>query len=251
MPTVPSHCPTAIGWPTVVRTASCETGLPRRQKRKSRPSLLSLLSLLSLCTGATAHTLWLEPDAQGRPTARYGEPDVRQTESSPGVLDSLQPVPGQPAAGWRRLADGLLPDGATTVVQARRQTSGQAQRLTQYQARFAGWPLQPVEQTGELDIVPTADGHTVQVLYRGSPLREGTLRVIAPSLWLQVHDLDADGKVRLHTPWSGLYVLDVTVGPDIAAADGGLALRYRSSLSFVQPQGMTPTDVRAAQFKAH
>jgi len=61
-----------------------------------------------------------------------------------------------------------------------------------------------------LDIVPVAGGQNVfQVFFNGKPLKGEKLMVYAPNTWAKEYKTDAEGKVKLETPWAGQYVLEV------------------------------------------
>lgn len=221
-------------------------------------TVLALMTALAALPAA-AHNLWLEPAGDGALHLRYGEPEIRVLERSPGKLDALEPpraqalVPGSGALLWRRAEDGFVlrgpGPGEDTVVEAR--AAGMPSR---YYARHAAWPLKAARPVMALDIVPTAEAGTFAVFFKGAPLTRGTLKVIAPSLWLQVHDIDERGRVRIHTPWRGLYVLDVDTreaAPDSAAGPQQDAVPHRATLSFTTPEGPAFERPLPAQFAAH
>lgn len=221
-------------------------------------TVLALMTALAALPAA-AHNLWLEPAEAGGLHLRYGEPEIRLLERSPGKLDALEPQRAQVldrnsgTLPWRRGEDGFVLHGpgaeADTVVEAR--ASGARSR---YYARHAAWPLKAAQPAMALDIVPTAEAGTFAVFFKGVPLTQGTLKVIAPSLWLQVHDIDERGRVRIHTPWRGLYVLDVDTREP--APGGALDPRqdgvvHRATLSFSSPEGPAFERPQPAQFTAH
>ena len=221
-------------------------------------TVLALMTALAALPAA-AHNLWLEPAEEGGLRLRYGEPEIRLLERSPGKLDALEPrraqalVRGSGVLPWRRAEDGfsLRGSGADADTVAEAHAAGAPSR---YYARHAAWPLKAAEPAMVLDIVPTAEAGTFAVFFKGAPLTRGTLKVIAPSLWLQVHDIDERGRVRIHTPWRGLYVLDVDARepvPGEAAGPKQDAVLHRATLSFSTPEGPAFERPLPAQFTAH
>jgi hypothetical protein len=219
---------------------------------------------------ASAHNLWIEPVDGGALQAVYGEPEIRLTERSPGKLDGLvlkraqrgDASEQQPLA-WRRDGTGFVLQGGksdtgalvearSTFVRSNASSPGGTHAL--YYARRAAWPLEPTPPAMTLDIVPAAEPNTFAVHFNGAPLKHGTLKVIAPSLWLQVHDIDERGLVRIHTPWRGQYVLDVDTREQRSGEIGGQrydSVTHRATLSFITPDGPRFENPRPAQYHAH
>lgn len=218
---------------------------------RMKKRLLALTAGLLAGASAQAHVLWIEPGASGALRLHYGEPEVRVLEPSPGKLDAIEPVRAEAARGgsplvWQRRADAIaLSAGAGAVgdafVEARLGAAGDG-TPRHYYARHAAWPLRSAAPATALDIVPTAEPGRFAVHYRGAPLTRATLKVIAPSLWLQVHDIDERGLVRIATPWRGLYVLEV----ELREADAV----HRATLSFNRLDGAAFDDPIPAQYRA-
>jgi len=104
------------------------------------------------------------------------------------------------------------------------------------------------------DIVPTSEPYTFAVHFNGAPLKRGTLKVIAPSLWLQVHDIDEQGLVRIHAPWRGQYVLDVDTREQRSGEVAGQrydSMVHRATLSFSTPEGAVFENPRPAQYRTN
>ena len=220
--------------------------------------VLAVLAVV-LTWPAAAHNLWIEPAEEGGLRARYGEPEIRMLERSPGKLDTLVPLRAEaparrPAAlDWRKAADAYLLHDTDALTDALVEARGSAGR-SRYYARHAAWPLKAAQPAMALDIVPTGQADTFAVFFQGAPLTRGTLKVIAPSLWLQVHDIDGHGRVRIHTPWRGLYVLDVDVRDQPAGEAAGPrpdAVTHRMTLSFTKPEGVVFDRPLPAQFTDH
>lgn len=216
---------------------------------------LTAIGLL-LGTGlAQAHYLWIEP-AQGGSALYYGEAEALLRESSPGRLDLVQGASAvftrvvgtqaQPAA-LRRLPAYLAiatPADATGVLV--REESLEVRDLTanglglakiHYYARHgqpaAAAPALP------LDVQGTEPG-ALTVLYQGKPLAHAKLEVIAPNAWVQEHQTDKHGRVRINTPWRGLYVLHMLHQDPTPGEFAGKRydrLRVHFTYSFVHPHG--------------
>ncbi len=234
-----------------------------------KSSLLALLAAL-VAPPTSAHNLWIEPTGDRGLRVLYGEPEIRLTERSPGKLDGVALTRAQRAGGaesrpldWRRRGDGFMleggKDGDGALVEAHsvgaRPGTGRTgdPPARHFYARHAAWPLSSTPPAMALDIVPTAQANTFAVQFNGAPLTHGTLKVIAPSLWLQVHDIDEQGRVRIHTPWRGAYVLDVETrerrAGEAGGQDGGGAV-HRATLTFTVPDGPPFEDPRPAQYRA-
>ncbi len=212
---------------------------------------------------AMAHSLWIEPGKSGQAQVLYGEPEIRLQERSPGKLDDLEFVASlDGAVDWRKGATGFALEDpkadAGSWVEARAaavRTDAAAPGGTQalYHARRATWPLKATSSAMALDIVPTAEANTFAVSFNGEPLKRGTVKVIAPSLWLQVHDIDERGLVRIHTPWRGLYVLEVDSREQRAGELAGMryeTVAHRTTLSFTRPDGPVFANPLPPQSKA-
>jgi hypothetical protein len=241
-----------------------EMEIPMELKSTAAALLCALAAPL-----AAAHSLWIESAGADELQAVYGEPEIRLIERSPGKLDSLAltraqrgGAPVNPPLIWRQQGAGFaLPGGKAAtgaVVEARSTTArrsasspGGAHAL--YYARRAAWPLAPTAPAMTLDIVPTSDPNTFAVHFNGAPLKHGTMKVIAPSLWLQVHDIDEGGLVRIRTPWRGQYVLDVDTREQRAGEIEGQrydTVVHRATLSFTTPEGPLFENPHPAQYRA-
>jgi hypothetical protein len=222
---------------------------------------------------ARAHSVWIEADARGA-VLLYGEPELALKERSPGKLDGLEVTRAEAlgAQGSKPLAARREPtgvrldagsDGATLLAtaQASREdppamaghAAAEAAPAHLYYARHMAWPIRATVAAPALtlDIVPVpGQANTFTVFFKGEPLREGTLKVMAPSLWIQVHDIDAAGRVRIQTPWRGRYVLDVE-HPEPGRPPGREGALHRASLSFVQSAGIVFRQPLPPQAAAH
>ncbi|MED5619414.1 hypothetical protein [Ideonella sp. BN130291] len=233
-----------------------------------RPTLLALVSALASPL-AMAHSLWIAPAGSGEMQVQYGEPEIRLNERSPGKLDHLVLLRAERTAGaqtraltWQLRGTGFMLQGGLgeggALAQARstgvrNNPSSPGGVHTLYHSRRAPWPLQATPAAMALDIVPAGEPNLFAIHFRDAPLRQGTLKVIAPSLWIQVHDIDTQGRVRIDTPWRGEYVLEVeTREPRTGEVSGQRydTLVHRATLSFAQPEGLVVENPRPAQYRA-
>ncbi len=222
---------------------------------RARAVVISLVAILGLIRAPAgfAHYLWIETH-EGQARLFFGEYQEGKRERSPGRLDEipaprvLSVAPGgesQPLAAQRRadhFALGTVQPGAVLLAV---ELSAPVQDLSPYgigivkpmfyaryvpeQARTAA--AQPMT----LDILPTTDGFgSFRVEFRGKPLANAKLFVYAPNLWMQELRTDAQGRVRIATPWPGLYVLELVHLVRLPGEFEGkpyAALRHRASLS--------------------
>jgi hypothetical protein len=89
-----------------------------------------------------------------------------------------------------------------------------------------------------LDIVPVAgSANTFQVYFNNQPLKGEKLMVSAPNTWAKEYKTDAEGKVKLETPWAGQYVLEVIHTDKTPGKFEGRAyesMRHRATYTFVK-----------------
>lgn len=233
---------------------------------------LVVAALLFNGAPAYAHSVWIEADAQGA-RLLYGEPEVALKERSPGKLDHIDVTRAEALGSQgiksltpRREATGVVLEAGTagSTLLATAQSKPQAMPGDPpgaaaeapswlYYARHMAWPIRAALTAPALtlDIVPMpGQANTFTVFFKGEPLREGTLKVMAPSLWIQIHDIDTAGRVHIRTPWRGRYVLDVEHA-EPKSAEGHAGPTHRASLSFVQPTGIVFRQPLPPQFKVH
>lgn len=222
---------------------------------------------------AHAHSVWIEADTHAA-VLLYGEPELALKEHSPGKLDGIEVTRaealgthGSKPLAARREPTGVRLEagspGATLLATAQASRKdpqampghapAEAAPARLYYARHMAWPIRATAAAPALtlDIVPVpGQANTFTVFFKGEPLREGTLKVMAPSLWIQVHDIDAAGRVRIQTPWRGRYVLDVEHA-EPRSPQGGEGTTHRASLSFVQTSGVVFRRPQPPQAAAH
>lgn len=171
---------------------------------------------------AQAHYLWLESGQAGA-SLYYGEVDAQLKEKSPGKLDRIaapqaftadkaKPVELHRHANHLAIASGkavtvLALEESVAVADLSKSNLGMAK--SNYYARL-GLPLAAGATSPlALDITQGSKANSFILLYRGQPLKNAKLGVIAPNTWMQEHKTDAQGAVEINTPWRGQYVVHV------------------------------------------
>ncbi|MES2026449.1 MAG: DUF4198 domain-containing protein [Pseudomonadota bacterium] len=219
--------------------------------------ILALACCASLLASgvAQAHYLWLESGNKGA-ALYYGEVDVQLREKSPGKLDRIggvqafvntgdqvKPVDVNRTANHLAIASGKSPnvlalEESLGVADLTKHNLGMAK--SNYYARL-GQPLASGATSPlALDIKQGNTANTFILLYRGQPLKNAKLEVIAPNTWMQEHHTDAQGAVEINTPWRGQYVVHVLHIDRTAGEFAGKQydnLRNHLTYTFVKAKG--------------
>lgn len=216
-----------------------------------------------LATGAAhAHYLWIEPDDTGA-RLYYGEADALLKEKSPGKLDNIkapQAFAHDPASGKTsavtisRTAEHFAignSKGAAAILTMKESLevrdlskSGQGFAKSNYYARHGqpGVSANGAAPSLALDVQGNSP-NALTVLYRGQPLKDAKLEVIAPNTWIQEHKTDAEGRVAINTPWRGQYVVHILHADKMPGEFAGKkydALRNHLTYTFVKAEGADP-----------
>jgi len=212
---------------------------------------------LSFTGVASAHALWLEPDAAGY-QLYFGEFGENLREGSPGLLDRFEPLPAAKAFGAS--GDTALkvekkptsfqftgaPDATGSVVaeQARvterKQNDKVTRTLGRYSARYVAdfserKPLIP------LDIVPTGKPGSFKVFYDGKPLPKAKAEVVTEFGWTKELKTDEAGAFEVELPWKGTYAVEVAVVDNTPGTHGTApydGMRLVTILTFKVPVGL-------------
>lgn len=179
--------------------------------------LVLLCVLADLPVAVRAHSVWIEPLADGQLVARFAEPDGR-LEESPGHLDSLSApsafvlitnAPVVIEAPKRTNHFALVGASATNAAGLETIFTVRAGRKPHFYARW-----QPAGAGGAtplltLDIVPTGKPGEARVYFRGQPLGgiKATLRT--PDDKEQELVADAEGFVRFTSTQPGQHLLTI------------------------------------------
>jgi hypothetical protein len=207
---------------------------------------------------AQAHYLWIESSDNGA-RLYYGEADVLLKEKSPGKLDNIKaPQAFVPDASGKASAVAInrsaeyfsIAGNASAPAVLATEESLEVRDLTKNGLGFAksnyyarnGQPANGTATPLVLDVKGNSvNGFTV--LYRGQPLKDAKLEVIAPNTWMQEHTTDAQGMVHINTPWRGQYVvhvLHVDKTPGEFAGKKYENLRNHLTYTFVKKDGAEP-----------
>lgn len=219
--------------------------------------VIAALLWLSLAGAASAHALWLEPDAGGY-QLYFGEFGDNLREGSPGLLDRFEPLPAAKAFGAS--GDTALkvekkptsfqftgaPDSTGSVVaeQARvterKQNDKVTRTLGRYSARYVTdfserKPLIP------LDIVPTGKPGSFKVFYDGKPLPKAKAEVVTEFGWTKELKTDEAGAIDVELPWKGAYAVEVSLVDNTPGTHGTApyeGMRLVTTLTFKVPEGL-------------
>lgn len=231
-----------------------------------RPAALFFAAVLA-SGAAQAHYLWIEPgDAGAR--LYYGEADNLLKEKSPGKLDNIKSprafatrAAKIDAVSVSRAAEFFAIDSgkaASTVLVAEESLEvrdlskhGLGIAKSNYYARY-GQAAAVGASPLALDVQAHGANELV-VLYRGQPLKDAKLEVIAPNAWVQEHKTDAQGAVKINAPWRGQYVVHVLHVDRTPGEFGGQKydnLRNHFTYAFVKADGTDPGPALAPQYGA-
>ena len=216
-----------------------------------RLAIVAALLSLSFAGSASAHFLWLEPEADGA-RLYYGEFEENLREASPGLLDRLTPLPeakviasagAQPLKVEKSPTAFVItgkrgPSDSVIAEQVRVNERKQGEKVTRTLARLAA---RYVPDFGErtptltLDIVPAGKPGVFKVFYKDKPLAKAKLELINESGWKRELRTDEQGTLTVALPWKGNYVIEVehldpTAGTQ--GADTYDGMRFVSTLSF-------------------
>lgn len=222
--------------------------------------LAALAGGLLLAAGAArAHYLWLETDESGA-RVFYGEAEADLREKSPGKLDGMNvprvlavPVagPARALAVSRSAGHFAIAGAAPAATLLAMEESAEVRELSKYGLGMSksnyyarhGQRRDPAADTALVLDVVAGEANRLTVLYRGRPLKDAKVEVIAPNTWVQEHKADAQGNVLINTPWRGRYVVHVLhVDPTPGVFDGKRydTLRNHLTYSFRQAEGADP-----------
>jgi hypothetical protein len=220
--------------------------------------LLAALCLLAATSAAQAHQIWIEQDASGA-RLYLGEFGDNLRETSPGLLDKFsqtsasllgpqgeRPAPLAKAAQAINIA-GRAAAGESIVAQElgypaweRKQGDKPERHVWVPAARWVSdFAARPPQLT--LDLVPQGQPGHFQVFYKGQPLPEAKVEVVAASGWSRTVRADKRGLLAVGLPWKSLYALEVKHtdkgGVERAGQNFDVGL-YVTTLSFSLPQGL-------------
>ena len=216
-------------------------------------------ALLMSTTAAKAHYLWIEQPVKGNAIIHFGEFNEGVIEHSPGRMDEMPSV--EAFAGTTPLKVSKEHDrfllsarvGSSAITAQEHdyavkdwRTNGIGLAKPIYYARF-GAASSP---TLDLDILPAADGKSVQVFLHGKPLAAAAFSLHAPNGWSQTGKATKDGRISLSMPWRGQYLVEVIAPEKAPGTYNGAAydvVRHRTTLTLIQSKGAATFTVAPAK----
>ena len=234
----------------------------------------ALFLALLASSRAAAHQIWIEQDAKGA-KLYFGEYGANLREVSPGRLDKFTTLAALhlSAKGEHTLAVTTTSNGFALPAKAAKGESLVVQDAN-YPILDRKDPLKPGKTVRTfwtpaaryisdfrpkapkltLDIVPGGAIGELQVIFRGRPLPEAKVDIVAASGWSLTGETDPTGKVRFALPWKSGYLVKVhhvdnTPGKRKAAAgeEAYDAASFSTSLSFVTVTGLAAPPAPASE----
>jgi uncharacterized GH25 family protein len=226
-------------------------------------ALAAASAAVTVSAPALAHEVWLEADGAAT-TLYFGEFGDNLHEASPGYLDKLThptasvvSARGEKPLKAKRLRDGIAFAGRAaadeSVVAVDSAYPLMEGKEGDKPVRTAWTPaaryvpeLRSHAAKLALDVVPANDSGQFRVTFRGAPLPNAEVRLIAASGWALQGRTDAEGKVSFELPWQGTYVLlvrhkDPTPGRRQGAKgieEAFDAASFATTLTFVTRSGL-------------
>jgi hypothetical protein len=206
----------------------------------------ALACLPLLAVEARAHALWVEP-SEGGYKIFFGEPGEGMREKK-AEFSKVGPVKALDAAGkeakgtqgedhiFVKAAPGGLSVSASEVPL---HGEGEEALRVFFYARTAeaGKKIAPAKGAA-LEILPEGkDSVSFTLLKGGKPFADGKLDLFAPGGWNRSFKADAQGKVKLETPWAGQYVLEAAFTDETAGKVGDKPIRgtyHAATFSFLK-----------------
>lgn len=234
----------------------------------ARPGALAtaLLGAAIACGSASAHQIWLQQDGKAA-SVYFGEFGDNLREASPGLLDKFsiknvtwlsakgaQPLQASKTAG-AFLLNGKVGAGESIIVEEDNYPSweekkeGKTTRTVWVPAARLIADARAQAPALTLDLVPTGKAGQFHVSYQGKPLAQAKVSAVVQSGWGKEAWSDAQGLVSFPLPWQGTYVLEVQHTDKTPGQRGAQAYdkaMFVTTLSLVQPQGVTPLPAPAA-----
>lgn len=221
-------------------------------------SIRILLLLLAVTSPCRAHYVWIEPDDVHAARVYFGEYQEGLREKAGGRLDErtglegwakttaqetrtlrLEKASDHFSAALDQEAEWVLVQDLANPVKDWREHDIGIVKPMFYARVHVQDRLLPAKPVLTLDIVPVVgNADELQVLFKQAPLAKAKVLVYAPNQWLQEFRTDADGKVKISTPWPGRYVIDVAHKEPTSGEFGGTpydAVRHRATLAFTRP----------------
>ena len=212
---------------------------------------LSLVAMFG-ASSANAHYLWIEQPTTGNAIIHVGEFSEGVIEKSPGRMDEMPSIEAfsgpTPVTISKQATHYLLSATAANASVTAQEgdypvkdwtASGIGIAKPMYYARFGPGSAGATPSLA-LDIIPAADGKSVQVWLRGKPLAGATVALHARNGWSKSDKADAEGRLAIAMPWRGQYVVEVIHAekqPGLYDGKSYDIMRHRATLTMIQPKG--------------
>lgn len=191
-----------------------------------------VLGMLLATSASAQQYVWLSKDDAGVVSAQSGalhEPPLAVTPlAAMKATSDTKVLPLQAEAQRVVIASEGNKDIRFTATEER------DQMLIYHQARLGRHDTTAVN---DLELVPTTpNGNTFKLMWKGSAIAASQVNVVTSDGWYKTLTPAADGSIALATPFSGLYVMDVTVRVNNASVTLGNKkyddVRHSATLSF-------------------
>ncbi|OYU27560.1 MAG: cobalt ABC transporter substrate-binding protein [Burkholderiales bacterium PBB2] len=230
---------------------------------KNKTQLAALLAFTAL--QSQAHQIWIEQDASGA-RVHLGEFADNLRESSPGMLDKFNQLSARVVTAQGERAVELSKQANAFALAARASTGEsliaqelgypswerkQGEKIERHvwlpAARWVG-DLAARQPSLSLDLVPTGKANEFQVFFKGQPLPEAKVEVVAASGWSRAVQADTTGRLSITLPWKSAYALEVKHTDHSGGERAGQKFdvgQYVTTLSFSLAQGLAPLPLPA------
>lgn len=218
--------------------------------------LSTLLAAALLLPGIlSAHYIWIEREG-GTARVYYGEIQDGEREKSPGKLEKITGLrvyaadkKGQSTevkntktaeffVAEAGKAENVIAASLDVPVADMKKYNWGMVKPMYYARHGAASTKTEIRPVQTLDIVPVSgSANTFQVYFNRQPLKGEKLMIYAPNTWAKEYKTDAEGKVKLETPWAGQYVLEVIHTDKTPGQFEGKAyesVRHRATYTFVK-----------------
>lgn len=227
-----------------------------------RPVMQRLLVLAAAIAplASQAHHVWLEQDADGA-RLYFGEFADNVRESSPGPLDKFLKPQARVLDARGEAREVAATREANGIVIAGRAGPGEA--LIAQEAGYPAFEKKEGDQVVSrglwmpaarwvnsfdvqaprltLDVLPAGKAGVFIVTFKGRPLPQAQVEVVAESGWSRGVTTDKEGRLQVSLPWQGLYALEVRHTDQSGAERDGQrydTASYVTTLSFRLAQGL-------------
>uniref|UniRef100_UPI0040481311 hypothetical protein n=1 Tax=Aliarcobacter sp. TaxID=2321116 RepID=UPI0040481311 len=177
--------------------------------------LLSSLSLISV----NAHEIWLELDEK-RNEAKlfFGEFDGKQTESGEKFSRIKEGIsyPTDLVKEVKRNDNNvtytLSKKSDIAVVRTSEPRKARNSEIVENKISYTKAGRTSIESIVDFDIVPLSkDSNSFKLVFKNEPIKKSKVKVISPTGWEKIFEVNDKGEFTIHTPWIGKYLLQASL----------------------------------------